>query len=604
MKKILLTLSIFITLIVRANSGGPDAFGYTWKDSNDSTGPTYNWFDISSIGQPVNGLGDDNFVGPIQIGFQFAYYWYSESKVWVGSNGYIEFGPGNIAANFPNIPNPSGVNNYIGGIISDLTFLGSGNTGRAYYYGNQDTFCLEYQNVPYFSPNFPGYTGTNTFEIILSRADSSITVNFQSFTLGASISNYTSGIENNIGTMGLQPLNSQPPQPNYTIKYYYPPNVMQVTDASVEWNHLDGDGAVFYANSSGPHSLMTQIDNSGNVSFGPVTVNDTVETLTNVVLTSGTATTFPLVPTQTQVVTFPNTFSPTTNGTRKFVTRISNVAGDTIRVNDSIVQEVVVVDTTTQNIRLCYTAGHSNPVLGTINWAGGQGGVGVYFEPPTYPAQLVNTTFICTNSPASGIAFFAKIYDDNGPGGSPGTLLDSVAVFGNSIVLNSILTIPCANQNIVINSGGVYVNWDMGNVNVSIAEDLTPPFSRRSYETFQNIWSTFRDYQNSDFFIGLDYKIPPVNNIGFAEYNVLDGVSVFPVPSNNNVNFNFAAATEDAVVITISDIYGNVVESKKYQQANAGSKIEVDLSCYAEGTYLYTIQSGMNTKSGKIVKTE
>ncbi len=600
MKKFLLALSIFTTLIARANFGGPDAFGYTWKDSNEPTGPAYNWYDISTIGQPVNGLGDDNFVGPIQIGFQFPYYWYSESKIWVGSNGYVEFGPGNIAANFPNIPDPSGVNNYIGGLVSDLTFLGGGNTGHAYIHATLDTFCLEYLNVPYFSPNFPGYIGSNTFEIILCKADSSITVNFQSFTVGASISNYTTGIENNIGTMGLQPLNTQPPNANYTIKYYYPHNVMQVTDASVEWNYEDGDGAVFYANSSGPHTLTTQIDNSGNLSFGPVTVDDKVETLNNTVLTSGTTTTLPLVPTQNQIVTFPNTFSPSTNGTRKFQTVISGVAGDTIAVNDTIVQEVVVLDTTLPTIRMCYNNGYSNQVLGSINWAGGSGGVGAYFQPPTYPAQLVNTTFIIFSSPPSGIAFYAKIYDDNGPGGSPGTLLDSVAVYGNTITPNAIKVVPCSNTNIIINSGGFYVQWDMADPNVAIAEDLTPPFSRRTYETFENYWSTFRDYQIADFFIGADYSIP--SGAGIHEMNQLDGISVFPVPSNEKVNFNFENATEDAVVITITDIYGNVVEAKKYAQTNAGSTIAVDLSCYANGTYFYNVQSGTKVKNGKLVK--
>ncbi|HEU4717940.1 MAG TPA: hypothetical protein VFU15_08895, partial [Bacteroidia bacterium] len=258
MRKFLPAGFLLLSLSCAANSGGPDAFGYTWKDNNEPGGPAYQWYEISTTGTQVNGLGDDNFVGPIQIGFQFRYYWYQESKVWIGSNGYVEFGPGNLAANFPSIPDPTGVNNYIGGIVSDLTFLDPTNPGKVFYKSLPDSFVVEYQNVPYWDANPPYYNqaSSNTFEIILNRVDSSITVNFQSYS-GTSFSNYTSGIENNIGNMGLQPLAYQPPQQAYTLKYYYPINPPAVTDAGVDWNYMDGDGGIFLASQGAPYTLVT-----------------------------------------------------------------------------------------------------------------------------------------------------------------------------------------------------------------------------------------------------------------------------------------------------------------------------------------------------------
>ncbi len=708
MKKILLALFLFSSILANANAGGPDGFGYTWSDSNEPGGQPYSWYDcIANGGTQVLGLGDDNFVGPIQIGFQFGYYWYSESKVWVGSNGYLEFGPGNLAANFPTIPNPSGVNNYIAGFMADLTFLGTGNVGQVYYKALADSFILEYVNVPYWDQFAPGYNGSNTFEIILCRSDSSITVNFQSIT-GTSISNYSSGIENNIGTMGLQPLTFQP-LPNYTIKYYFPSVVMQVTDASVSWNHAEGDGGIFLANNSGPHSLVTSIENSGNQSFAPVTINGKVKTIANVQLVTSNAFTLGLVPGQSQQVTFPTTFSPAGAGTRFFITRISGVSGDTIPVNDSIYQEIVVVDTTLSSIRLSYTDNQTNFVGGSISWAGGQGGVGVYIKPPTYPARILNTNFILTNSPITGPAFYAKIYDDNGPQGSPGTLLDSVLVQGNAIVAYQLYSVPVAG-NVVIQNGGFYVNWEMATLNVSIATDLTPPFSRQTYETFQGIWSTYRDYQNADFFIGADYvcsspedvgvasifspanlstvsgpttvscwvhnyattpdnyfiqmnyklagnptivsepyngplipaggqvlfnfatpltppysgndilycwtsKTSDINNsndtaantltlVGVAELNHLEGVSVFPVPSTDNVNFQFDEAVNGEVVFTLSDISGQFIETKKLSNVSSGTIFTLDLSGYAAGTYFYSLQAGDKKGNGKLIITD
>lgn len=506
MKRLLLAFAVFSTLTSVANQGGPDQYGYIWKDSNEPGGPAYQWWDITQVGIQLGGLGDDNFIGPVSLGNVYPYYWYNVSKCWVGSNGYISFGPGNLAANFPAIPNPTGVNDYIAGHMADLTFLGINNPGEVYFYANADSFCIEYVNVPYWSPTSPGYTGSNTFEIIMNRADSSITVNFLSCT-GSSQSNFSTGIENVSGNMGLQPLISQP-FPSYTIKYYYPQNTTYlVVDASVSWNGNDANGGIFLANNTGPYPLWTEVMNQGNVNLPQLDVTGKVTDMFNNVIVSDLYQVAPgLPPGQPTQINFTNApYSPTTLGTKRYVTTIAPVFMDSIAVNDSIIQEIVVIDTTQQTMRLCYTENHSNPVLSSISWNGGQGGVGMYLAPPTYPARIVSTNFILATSPASGIAFYAKVFDDNGPNGTPGTLLDSVAVMGQNIIPNQVITVPLSSP-VTINSGGVYVEWEMATTTVAIAADLTPPFSRRSYEVFSIYWSTYRDYQFTDFFIGCDYQ--------------------------------------------------------------------------------------------------
>ena len=77
-----------------AESGGPDSFGYTFKDSNETGGPAYNWIDISSNGTSFN-LTGDSVRGPYDIGFDFFFYgeWYN---LWWfgGDNGYITLDSG------------------------------------------------------------------------------------------------------------------------------------------------------------------------------------------------------------------------------------------------------------------------------------------------------------------------------------------------------------------------------------------------------------------------------------------------------------------------------------------------------------------------------
>ncbi|HQF29508.1 MAG TPA: hypothetical protein PLD36_12905, partial [Bacteroidia bacterium] len=128
MKKTLLSLVAILAFAFSANaqtSGGPDAYGYIWRDSNDPNGPIYNWIDVSSLSgiQEITGLADDNFVGPFVLPAPFPYYWYSVNKFWVGSNGYMSFGATQFAHPFPVIPGLSATkNNYLAPFMTDFNF--------------------------------------------------------------------------------------------------------------------------------------------------------------------------------------------------------------------------------------------------------------------------------------------------------------------------------------------------------------------------------------------------------------------------------------------------------------------------------------------------
>ena len=96
-----LFFSVLVSVSAFAGQGGPDTWGYTWKDSNEPGGPVYSWIDIvSEGGTEVKLLADDNSRGPFPMNFDFTYYWYDVNQFWVGSNGYLLFQNGNIASPF------------------------------------------------------------------------------------------------------------------------------------------------------------------------------------------------------------------------------------------------------------------------------------------------------------------------------------------------------------------------------------------------------------------------------------------------------------------------------------------------------------------------
>ena len=76
---------------VLAGSGGPDAFGYRWMDSDDPGGPAFAWVDITGVGTPLGFTGDDQNLGPFPIGFEFPFYGSTFTSVRVCTNGWLSF---------------------------------------------------------------------------------------------------------------------------------------------------------------------------------------------------------------------------------------------------------------------------------------------------------------------------------------------------------------------------------------------------------------------------------------------------------------------------------------------------------------------------------
>lgn len=172
-------------------SGGPDAFGYTWIDSDELGGPNYTWVEIDFCGIPI-GTADDSNEGPFELGFPFYFYGNEYNSVRVSTNGFLSFT--STATSYTNQPIPSSEdpNALLAPFWDDLNPT---NGGQIYYFSWGDHFVVQYNEIPHYSGG-----GPETFQVVIYD-DGNILFNYKTVDTGNSC---TVGIENESGDDGLQ----------------------------------------------------------------------------------------------------------------------------------------------------------------------------------------------------------------------------------------------------------------------------------------------------------------------------------------------------------------------------------------------------------------
>ena len=596
-----------INLLNAQTSGGPDTYGYTWRDSNDGVGaPVYNWIDIVPLSgaQNVRFLDDDNTVGSFPIGFPFHFYWYDVTQFWVGSNGYIGFTNGQISSPFPAIPSTSNPQNFIAAFASDLVFGLPGDTAQCWRWTNStnDTLIVSYLHVPFYQATSPNFMGSNTFQIILSAVDSSITFQYKE-QLGSTITtsgNFSSvGIENNSGNIGLQQSFNTYPQTNYAVKFKYPSNTTYaVSDAATMYNSNPETGGAFLSNLGSAFTMSTNIKNTGNQNLASFNVFSRVLNAGGAVLAQNTLASNALAPGQSQSITMPNTFSPTSAGTYTFVTN-TQLAGDITPSNNQKVQELQVVDTTATSMLLSYDNG-TEAGLGGLSWTGGQGGGGIYFVPPFHPAKITQMLSYVAADP-NGVGFSMEIFADNGIAGSPGTMLDSEALAPGTANTGAwnIITLPTP---IIVNAGGVFVSWSMNGDGVALGQDNVAPFSNQTFEVINNTWAIYRSRETADLMINL--TIEKYSNVGISELKGGSTIGEFyPNPSSSVSSLNFEFTTPPkSLSFDIFDVQGKLIEHKMMNnQVTNNGKLTVNTESMNAGIYTCKINVDGNTMVRKLV---
>ena len=173
---------------------GSDSFGYTFKDSAESDGPTYSWIEIipalGGTGTLLISSSTDGGQGQFDLPFTFEYY-ENEYTTWGngGDNGYITFGAviSNQWVSYRIPATQLGVA-AVGGWF-DGGFCRSSNPNAGVYYDTIGTepnrqFVVTYQDQGAWYPSVyqcPGSAAANalTWQIILHEGSNAITMQYK-----------------------------------------------------------------------------------------------------------------------------------------------------------------------------------------------------------------------------------------------------------------------------------------------------------------------------------------------------------------------------------------------------------------------------------------
>jgi hypothetical protein len=591
--------------------GGPDAFGYVWYSDTDTSIVSYNWIDIVTkpgVVTPV-GMGDDNSIGPFAIGFDFHYYWADFNTIKLGSNGWLGFSNiGNIASCFPTILNPAAPHNYIAPMMSDLNFGPNGPTpspGAIFYWTNNvDTFIVTYENVPFWTPAGP-HTGFNTFQVILSNTDSSITYQYGQVEQllayncnGTGITDwkFVQGIKAINGTTGLQVNATQDNLPSdfSTIKFFYPDSILlQITDASAHagLNIENGGEFVIKGEKFMPRAYVANV---GNVD---ISTNTTVNA---VVAGLGYTSSFnipQILQGEVLLIQFPDTLNPSTAGAYNFNISVQNPLDANSGNNTNSVELNIVEADLLGRLRLTYAT--ATTPAGQVSWSGGSSteGMGIKIDPPFYPFVIRSIEHLVMADPGNaGYSGEIRIPD---PVGNPGALVSNVVIPASSFTIGTWHNVPLQDS-VKIDSNSVFASWKMGGASVALGTEdpIANPHGNRTYEIIAGSWAPYRT-ANTDAYIAIyvdtpSVILPPPNAIQETFSNKL---SLFPNPSAGIFRVSGEVFVDEPIKWTITDQFGRRIKSISSIIKERRMDMVIDLSDNPAGIY-YLILGG---KSGKKV---
>ena len=223
------------------DSGGPDTYGYSWKDS-DEPDLDFNWVDITGVGTSL-GLGDEDASSAINLGFTFNFYGVDYTSIVVGDNGALTFTGTSIPYQNSHIPSSGAPNSVIAPFWDDLDPSSSTSDDIYYYYDSANSrFIIQYNEIIQYNGS-----NKNTFEAILYDTG---TIVFQYNIMNGPTTSCTVGIENGSGNDGVEVV--------YNSNYLKNNFAIELKAVIIpEWLSLDPTSGTIVQSGSDPITVTT-----------------------------------------------------------------------------------------------------------------------------------------------------------------------------------------------------------------------------------------------------------------------------------------------------------------------------------------------------------
>ncbi|MEM7375272.1 MAG: T9SS type A sorting domain-containing protein [Bacteroidota bacterium] len=609
-----------------AESPVQDSYGYRWETNTAPTAAQFQWVAIEGLGEQIE-LSDDNTAGPFSLGMHFPYYWQTYDHLWIGANGYVSFGSGipisATASGFPLLPNPLQPNHVIAPFLTDLTGAGTNNSGSVWMYKDSlnHRFIVSWIDWPYAMTQPPFHAGSNSFQLILNGADSSILFQYLSMngnwdpSYDQSLYPFVVGIENQSGNMGLMPTGlpisrQLLPVDSTAIRFIRPvmPRI-PIPDLSIRWTDNPQNMGIFlpWSPPDDPfwrpaHLLDAYVQNTGIEDIQQqIEIRSWIKNAEGNVVFSRTKQLPSLSKGEERYLQYYDHFDPPHAGTymqQTFVVQ-SNAYGDLNMTNDSMGIELVVLDSSQSEHRLSFEQTDNTSPL--FLYEGNS--AAVWFEPYGYPVfvrSLEYNMFLSAGStPQSG--FFARIYafdQDH----IVGPLLFEQFIPVTEVVLPTGWTEVILPDPIRIDHDGFLVSWETVDPSLHLLTDRMPPFSRRSYEQIDTLWRPAISAYKEDLMIRavVDHA-SSIPSVGIQEtVPFLVEMQVFPNPVGDMLHVQAHLPSVQSVELRLVDLLGQTVASLALSPRQT-IDWRVNVADIAAGLYLVQLRSSAQLRTQKVV---